>query len=605
VIAVVIGGRRSIRALADYVLHDQVTADDPRPTTSERVAWTACLGVPMTDPQLMIRCMQGLSADAATLKRLAGVPASGRKLATAYEHVVLSWPEGVTPSRTHALDTVREAFKVIGVDDRYRAIAVAHSDTDNFHVHGMVCRVCPETGRALKITSPAVKRLQRWCADYERRNGGIVIENRARRQEAREAFTTEVAALKAAGVPEEDSIDVARDNNPLPRQQPRSARRGPAGREKHSAQEVDEWRELNQRQRAQPDLNPTRARAERAQLRQRQARRQKRQRFLAPITKPITKLMPRRRARDITPGRTEPTKTTLRTSGPDLQRLEAQINATRDRTRDKLRGAEAAVHKGERVAPRRQRRFAPVSTTRERKARETFEAAVRDERTAQRAQRTAARKHAAARDALAAVTPAASGWTPKRVSIEERMAQIDAEDRCDQARDAELVADSHARWKARDRQEALDHWRTAAADKHRDRQDRRQKVHKNRPLRRRLQRLRRRMAALDTALKAIERVLDQRPRHPGHFQRLRRRDRQLRTAGRPHLRQRGQHLAHHRRAGHRPAAIADAARIVGHVCLPVVDPGSECKGPGSPTGAAPGVAAHLTTSPEGGSVYGR
>ena len=50
-IAVVIGGRRSIRALADYVLHDQATAADPRPVTSERLEWTACLGVPMTDPQ--------------------------------------------------------------------------------------------------------------------------------------------------------------------------------------------------------------------------------------------------------------------------------------------------------------------------------------------------------------------------------------------------------------------------------------------------------------------------------------------------------------------------------------------------------------------------
>ena len=55
--------------------------------------WTACLGVPMTDPQLMVRCMQGLAADAAILKSLAGVPASGRKLSNPHEHVVLSWPE--------------------------------------------------------------------------------------------------------------------------------------------------------------------------------------------------------------------------------------------------------------------------------------------------------------------------------------------------------------------------------------------------------------------------------------------------------------------------------------------------------------------------------
>ena len=506
-IAVVIGGRRSIRALADYVLHDQVTAADPRPTTSERVAWTACLGVPMTDPQLMVRCMQGLSADAAILKSLAGVPASGRKLASAYEHVVLSWPEGAKPpSRTHVLDTVREALDALGVDDRHRGIVVAHSDTDSFHVHVIFSRVCPKTGRAVKVTKPAVKRLQRWCADYERRNGGIVIENRVRRQKAREAFKVEMTALKAAGVPEEDAVDVARDNHPLPRQQPRSARAG--GREKHTATEQAEWRELSERQRNQPDLHPGRARAERVQLARSQARRRKREKLLAPLMK----LAPWKRATDTTPGRTEPTKTTPRISGPDLQRLEAQISAKRGRTRDELRDAEAAVHKSARGAPRRRWKFEPGSTTRERKARETFEAADHDGRTAQRAQRAAARDHAAARDALAAVTPVASGWTPKRRSVKEYLAYIDAEVRRDQARDAEDVASAQARSKALNRQEARDRWRAAAADRHRERQERRQEARDNRPLRRRLQRrlqrLRQRMAALDTALKAVERVLE-------------------------------------------------------------------------------------------------
>ena len=506
-IATVIGGRRSIRALADYVLHDQVTADNLRPTTSERVAWTACLGVPMSDPRLMVRCMQGLSADAAILKSLAGVPASGRKLASAYEHVVLSWPEGAKPpSRRHALDAVREALDALGVDDRHRGIVAAHSDTDSPHLHVIFSRVCPETGRAVKVTKPAIKRLQRWCADYERRNGGIVIENRVRRQKAREAFTAEMAALKVAGVPEEDAVDLARDNHPLPRQQPRRGRRS-SGRKQHTAVEQAEWRELSERQREQPGLHPGRAKVERVQLARRQARRRKLQKVFAPLKK----LAVLKRGPDVAPGRMEPTKTTLRISSPDLQRLEAQISAKRDRTRDELRDAETAVDKADRGAPRRRWKFERGSTTRERKARETFEATVRDERTAQRAQRAAARKHAAARDALAAVTPAASGWTPRRVSIEERLAQIDAEERRDEARDADTLAGARARTQALIRQEARDRWCAAAANRRRERQERRQKGRENRPLRRRLQRrlqrLRQRMAALDTALKAVERVL--------------------------------------------------------------------------------------------------
>ena len=76
----------------------------------------------MTDPQRMVRCMQGLTADAATLKSLAGVPASGRNLSRPYEHVVLSWPKGTKPpSRAHALDTVQGALDALGLDDRHRA----------------------------------------------------------------------------------------------------------------------------------------------------------------------------------------------------------------------------------------------------------------------------------------------------------------------------------------------------------------------------------------------------------------------------------------------------------------------------------------------------
>ena len=327
-IAVVIGGRHSIRALADYVLHDQATAADPRPVSSERVEWTACLGVPMTDPQLMVRCMQGLAADAAILKSLAGVPASGRKLSNPYEHVVLSWPEGTKPpSRAHALDTVQGALDALGLDDRHRGIVVAHADTDSPHVHVLVSRVCPETGRAVKVTKPAVRRLQRWAVDYERRTGGVVIENRVRRQQARAAFTTEVTALKAAGVPEKDAVDVARENNPLPPQRPRSERRS-AGREKRTATERAEWRELSERQREQPDLHPGQAKTERVQLAQRQTRRRQRQKVFAPLTK-LKLWQP---APDTTPGRREPAPkaATARIPGPDLQRLEAQIGSKRD-----------------------------------------------------------------------------------------------------------------------------------------------------------------------------------------------------------------------------------------------------------------------------------
>ena len=290
------------------------------------------------------------------------------------------------------------------------------------------------------------------------------------------------------------------------------AKRG-AGRAARTPTERQDWTAHFQAQVRTP-TPPDQARRQWVQLARTHRRRRRRQKVLAPLTK--LKLW--KRAPDTTPGRTEPTAkaTTARISGPDLQRLEAQISAKRDQTRDELWDAEAAVRKAERSAPRQRRTFAPASTTREREARETFEATVRDERAAQRTLRAAARDHAAARDALADATRAASRWTPNRQrGSEQHLATLDAEERRDQASDAELVADGRARWKARNRQEARDRWRAAAADKLRDRQDRRHEARENRPARRRLQRLRQRVAdlrrsltTLDTALKAVERILD-------------------------------------------------------------------------------------------------
>ena len=112
------------------------------------------------------------------------------------------------------------------------------------------------------------------------------------------------------------------------------------------------------------------------------------------------------------------------------------------------------MRKAKRGAPRRQRTSAPASTTRERRARETFEAAVRDDRAAQRTLRAAVRDHAAARDAVADATRA-SRWTPNRQrGSEQRRAYLDAGERRDQTRDAELAAEVQAEWAASSQQPA-------------------------------------------------------------------------------------------------------------------------------------------------------
>ena len=501
-------GGRGVRGLVAYITHDPSSADERQPTTDERVGLVAGLNLPTDDPHLAGLIMARTAADAEAIKQLAGTSSRGRKLKAPFSHLSLSWsPDEPRPDRGEMRRAAEAALKSIGMH-ACQALVVEHTDTAHPHVHVAVCRVDPETGKACGRKNDA-RKLSTWAAKYERSRERVQVPNRIARGQAREEYRAVVDVQVDAGVPVDEAGMKARAVVPLP---PMQAKRG-AGRAARTPAERQEWTAHFQAQ-VQTRTPPDQARRERVQLARTHRRRRRRQQVLAPLTK--LKLW--KRAPDTTPGRTEPTAkaTTARISGPDLQRLEAQISARRDQTRDELWDAEAAVRKLERGAPRRQRTSAPTSTTREREARETFEAAVRDNRAAQRTLRAAVRDHAAARDVLADATRAASRWTPSRQrGSEQRLAIFDAEERRDRARDAELVADVQAGGQARNRQEARDRWRAAAADRLRARQDRRRQARENRPLRRRLQRLRqrvadlrRRLTTLDAARKTLERVLE-------------------------------------------------------------------------------------------------
>ena len=501
-------GGRGVRGLVAYITHDQSSADERQPTTADRVGLVAGLNIPTDDPHLAGLIMARTAADAEAIKRLAGTSSRGRKLKAPFYHFSLSWsPDEPRPDRVEMCRATEEALKSIGMD-ACQALVVEHTDTAHPHVHVAVCRVDPETGKACGRKNDA-KRLSTWAAKYERSRGRVQVPNRIARRQAREEYRAVVDLQVDGGVPVDEARMKARAVVPLP---PMQAKRG-AGRAARTPAERQDWTAHFKAQ-VQTRTPPEQARRERVQLARTHRRRRRRQRVLAPLTK----LQLWKRAPRTTPGRTETTAkaTTARIAGPHFQRLEAQISAKHDQTRDQLRDAEAAVRKVQRGAPRQQRTSAPASTTRERRARETFEAAVRDARAAQRALRTAVRDHAAARDALADATRAASRWTPNRQrGSEQHRAYLDANERRDQAIGAELVADGRARWEARNREEACDRWRAAAADKRRDRQDRRQRARENRPVRRRLRRLRqrvadlrRRLTTLDAALKAVERVIE-------------------------------------------------------------------------------------------------
>ena len=232
----------------------------------------------------------------------------------------------------------------------------------------------PETGKACGRKNDA-RKLSTWSAKYERSRERVQVPNRIARREAREEYRAVVGVQVDASVPVDEAKRKVRAAVPLP---PMQKKRG-AGRAARTPAERQDWTAHFKAQ-VQSRTPPDQARRERVRLARTHRRRPRRQGILAPLTK-LTLL---KRAPDTTSGRTEPTTkaTAARIAGTHFQRLDAQISAKRDQISNELRDTETAVRKARRGAPRRQRTYSPASTTRERRARETFEATVRDDRAA-------------------------------------------------------------------------------------------------------------------------------------------------------------------------------------------------------------------------------
>ena len=244
----IIGSGRGIAGMVDYGLHDQTSRKNPHPTTSERVAWTACLGLPIDDPQLMVRAMQGLTADAPALKAAAGISARGRKLRKPYTHVVFNWPPGAEPSKADMLGAVAGGLKSIGLDERHYAVCTAHDDKAHRHVHVFVSRVDPETGKAVNLDKGATDRLSRWAEQYEREHGGIVVPGRVAAREAREARIGATRELRKAGVDRDEARSTAADLHPQPPRARRATKSQPQPTPLTPDQRA-EWTRLHGRQR--------------------------------------------------------------------------------------------------------------------------------------------------------------------------------------------------------------------------------------------------------------------------------------------------------------------------------------------------------------------
>lgn len=106
--------------------------------SEERVAWTEPRWMIGTDPQEVAREMEA----AASL--------AGARLEKPVYHVSISFGEADHPTREQMCEAADRVLKELGLED-HQALFVAHRDKDHPHVHAMVNRVHPDTGKVADV----------------------------------------------------------------------------------------------------------------------------------------------------------------------------------------------------------------------------------------------------------------------------------------------------------------------------------------------------------------------------------------------------------------------------------------------------------------------
>jgi len=116
-----------------------------------------------------------LLSEATATAEMKAVAAENTRCKDAVMHLVLSWKEGENPTSEqwqgavkHTMDSLKDRDGISMGEHQY--MAVAHRDTENFHIHIMVNRVHPETYRA---NSPEWlhKTLDKACREIEAAQG--------------------------------------------------------------------------------------------------------------------------------------------------------------------------------------------------------------------------------------------------------------------------------------------------------------------------------------------------------------------------------------------------------------------------------------------------
>lgn len=214
------GVGHSFKGAMAYYLHDKAQAGQAHPQTSERVAWSEVRNMIDVGAHTATRIMIATASQADELKAAAGVKNTGRKSNAHVYAYSLAWhpDEAAQLDRTEMVRAADQSLKALGAQE-HQAVIVCHVDQKHPHVHVIVNRVHPETGKMLATSNDRLK-LSDWANQYERERGQILTPRREEKRiyaqdfekAARKAFVDE--RRQQAGGPDRSAQDPQRQKKP-------------------------------------------------------------------------------------------------------------------------------------------------------------------------------------------------------------------------------------------------------------------------------------------------------------------------------------------------------------------------------------------------------
>lgn len=174
-------GGHSFKGLHQYCSHDAGML-----ATAERVEWIDTRNIGLDDPGQAWRIMAATASAQNDLKRTNGIRTGPSPKDGPVLHVILSFDRDEPSDKTSMENAADELLSRLGADpakmrgkakpkvkqfaNEHQVAMYAHTDTDNRHLHLMINRVHPQTGRLLPDSNDFLK-VQNWALKYTQEQG--------------------------------------------------------------------------------------------------------------------------------------------------------------------------------------------------------------------------------------------------------------------------------------------------------------------------------------------------------------------------------------------------------------------------------------------------